>query len=94
MQKDIKGTILNLEGQEFYLRYTLNSMRMLEKTYGIKIDKLSEEMDLSMVQALLHVGMRKHHPELSFEEVGDLVDMSTINETVEKISEALGGLKK
>ena len=93
MEEMKKGTLVILEGKEFYLRFTLNSMRMLEKTYGIKIDTISDELDLSKVQALLHVGMRKHHPELTFEEVGDLVDMSNINMVVDKLSEALGGLQ-
>mgnify|MGYP000079952875 CR=1 FL=1 len=90
-----KGVLIVLEdGRERFLKYTLNSLRILEKDYGVKLDKLDKDFSLEMVQALLHVGLLKDDPEITFEEVGDLVDMGNINMVTTKLTEALGGLQK
>lgn len=90
-----KGVLIVLEdGRERFLKYTLNSLRILEKDYNVKIDKLDEDFSLEKVQALLHVGLLKDDPTLTFEEVGDLVDMENINMVTKKLTEALGGLQK
>lgn len=90
-----KGVLIVLEdGKERFLKYTLNSLRILEKDYGVKLDKLDEDFNLEKVQALLHVGLLKDDPELTFEVVGDLVDMGNINMVTKKLTEALGGLQK
>ena len=90
-----KGVLIVLEdGKERFLKYTLNSLRMLEKDYDVKIDQLDKDFSLEKVQALLHVGLLKDDPEITFEEVGDLVDMENINMVTRKLTEALGGLQK
>lgn len=81
-----------LDGKEMYLKYTLNSMRILEKRYNVKLQELGESFDMEKIQALLHVGLLSCEPNLTFEEVGDMVDMQNIQEVVNAITGALGGL--
>lgn len=88
-----KGTKITLD-KERYLRYSLNSMRKLDKEHGLNIDTLADNFDLEKVQVLLHTGLVSDDPELTFEDVGEIVDMNNIEYVVEKLTEALGGLKK
>ncbi|MCU9811296.1 MULTISPECIES: hypothetical protein [Paraclostridium] len=87
-----KGTLIKLD-RERYLKFTLNSVRMLEKEYNISLDKIDEDFSMEKIQMLLHVGLLKDDPELSFEEVGELVDMSNMKIVVEALTQALGGLQ-
>lgn len=87
-----KGTVIKLD-RERYLKFTLNSVRMLEKEYNISLDKIDEDFSMEKIQMLLHVGLLKDDPELSFEEVGELVDMSNMKIVVEALTQALGGLQ-
>lgn len=90
MSKGVKVTL----DKDRFLKYTLNSMRKLEKEHGLNIDSLAENFDLDKVQLLLHTGLLKDDPEVTFEEVGELVDMANIQYVIEKLTEALGGLQK
>ena len=74
--------------KERTLRYTLNSFRLLEKEFGVKIDQLGENISLETIQALLYVGLRHEDKALTFDEVGDMVDLGSIKEVNEKISQA------
>ena len=52
-----KGVLIVLEdGRERFLKYTLNSLRILEKDYGVKLDKLDKDFSLEMVD-LGHINM-------------------------------------
>ena len=88
-----KGTLIKLD-KDRYLKFNLNSIRILEKEYGIKFDKLEEEFSMESVQKILYVGLLKDDPSLTFEEVGELVDMSNIKAVVEALAESLGGLQE
>lgn len=74
--------------KERNLRYTLNSFRLLEKEFGVKLDQLGENINLETIQALLYVGLRHEDKTLTFEEVGDMVDFGNMAEVNEKISQA------
>lgn len=74
--------------KERNLRYTLNSFRILEKEFDIKVDSLGENITLETIQALLYVGLRHEDKTLTFEEVGDMVDFGNMAEVNEKISKA------
>lgn len=88
-----KGTLIKLD-RERYLKFTLNSVRILEKEHNISFDKLEEEFSMESVQKILYVGLLKEDPTLTFEEVGELVDMSNIKVVVEALAESLGGLQQ
>lgn len=87
-----KGTLIKLD-RERYLKFTLNSVRMLEKEYNVSLDKIDEDFSMEKIQMLLHVGLLKDDPDLTFEETGELVDMSNMKTVVESLTKALGGLQ-
>lgn len=87
-----KGTLIKLD-RERYLKFTLNSVRMLEKEYNVSLDKIGDDFSMEKIQMLLHVGLLKDDPELTFEEVGELVDMSNMQIVVDALTQALGGLQ-
>lgn len=70
------------------LRYTLNSFRILEKQFGISVDKLGENITMETIQALLYVGLIHEDKKLTFEAVGDMVDFGNLPDVNQKISEA------
>lgn len=74
--------------KERNIRYTLNSFRILEKEFGIKVDQLGEGITMETIQALLYVGLRHEDKNLTFEEVGDMVDFGNMAEVNDKISKA------
>lgn len=87
-----KGTLIKLDRNR-YLKFNLNSIRILEKEHNISFDKLEEEFSMESVQKILYVGLLKDDPQLTFEEVGELVDMSNIQEVVDALVKSLGGLQ-
>lgn len=88
----MQGTLLVLEEKEYFLKFTLNSLRILEKEHGIKLTELSENIDMETIQLILFLGLNKFHKELTFEEVGDMVDVANIQPVVDALTKALGGL--
>lgn len=88
-----KGILIKLDRNR-YLKFNLNSIRILEKEHNIAFDKLEEDFSMESVQKILYVGLLKDDPELTFEEVGELVDMSNIQEVVDALAKSLGGLQQ
>lgn len=82
-----KKVVITLD-KERSIRFTLNSFRLLEKEFGIKIENLGDSINMETIQALLYVGLRHEDKSLTFEEVGDLVDFGNMAEVNEKLSEA------
>lgn len=73
--------------KERKIHFTLNSFRILEKDYGIKFDDL-KEFDFETIQAMLYVGLRTQDKSLTFEQVGDFVDLDNFEEVTKKVVEA------
>ncbi|MGL6106130.1 hypothetical protein [Romboutsia sp.] len=88
-----KGTLIKLD-RDRYLKFNLNSIRILEKEHNISFDKLEKEFSMESIQKILYVGLLKDDPTLTFEEVGELVDMSNIQVVVETLARSLGGLQQ
>lgn len=74
--------------KERNLYFNLNSFRILEKEFGIQLDKLGENIGLETIQALLYVGLRHEDKTLTFEEVGDMVDFGNMADVNEKLTKA------
>ncbi|MGL5692442.1 MAG: hypothetical protein ACRCXA_00070 [Peptostreptococcaceae bacterium] len=87
-----KGTLIKLDRNR-YLKFNLNSIRVLEKEHNIAFDKLEEEFSMEAVQKILYVGLLKDDPTLTFEEVGELVDLENIQVVVDALGKAFGGLQ-
>lgn len=74
--------------KERNLYFNLNSFRILEKEFGIQLEKLGENISLETIQALLYVGLRHEDKTLTFEEVGEMVDFGNMADVNEKLTKA------
>ncbi len=82
MTKPTKGVKVVLD-RERYLRYPLSIVSDLDE-----IGKLGA----GALGRILHLGLKRDDPELTQEQVEDMVDLQMLRELVEPIKEATGGL--
>lgn len=78
--------------RQFY--FTVNSIRVLDKKFGIRLtnlqDHLNEDnLDFEVLQALVYAGLYAQDKSLTFEEVGDMIDLENMNDVLSKCIEAL-----
>jgi hypothetical protein len=80
---------IELNGEVKRLRYTLNSLAILEEKLGVKMSKLNDvEMGMREIRSFLWVGLIHEDKGLTEEEVGDWVDVDLMDYISEKIGEA------
>lgn len=84
----MKKTIEIMLDKPRNLRYTLNSLRILEKQFGIAVGNLGDNITMETIQALLYVGLIHEDKELTFDAVGDMVDFGNLAEVNQKIADA------
>ena len=64
--------ILKVKGKEFILKYNFRALSELQER-GISLT-IEQEFRLKDIVTLLHIGMKKFHPEITEDEVFDLMD--------------------
>lgn len=89
-----KIVTINLD-KERHLKFTLNALIIAEKLTGKKLTEMGKEnnFDLEFLRAMLYAGLIHEDKELTLDEVGDFIDFENMNEVVEKLNEAMNGLK-
>lgn len=85
-----------LDGRPHTLRYTLNALAELAER--LEIERLSDfenlgELGVGELRFLLWLGLKKHHPELSEAQVGDMdMDLAEVGTKIgEAFSASLAG---
>lgn len=67
-----------VEGTPYTLCFSSNSVCEMEEHFGAPISEVGAMLDgsakLSHIRAVLWFGLRRHHPELSEEDAGDVLD--------------------
>jgi hypothetical protein len=79
------------DGVEREINFTLNAMALLEEKYG-SVDNAFALLDKHSVIALRYIlwaGLRKTSPELTEEQVGDLIDTVYLQDLMESMGTAL-----
>lgn len=68
--------VLEIGGKEYTLQYGANICADLEEKLGNPdIPTLLESsVSFRMMRSVFHAGLRTHHPEISLEEAGELID--------------------
>lgn len=72
------------------LRYTLNSLALIEERYG-DVQKAIESLQagkLSVIRTILWAGLVHEDETLTENQVGDLVEISDLQQVTEKINQA------
>lgn len=86
--KDIKIT-LN-DGVERTIKFTLNAMAELEDRYG-SVDEAFKQLDnnsIKAVRCILWAGLIHEDPELTEQQVGNLIDIQYMQELMASLGEA------
>lgn len=83
--------ILNIKGKEYILKYNFRALSELQER-GISLT-VEQEFKLKDLVVLLHIGLKKFQPELSVDDVFDLMDdileEMSLEELMVVIAEAL-----
>lgn len=92
--KDVKTEpvkITLLDGVERTLRFTLNAMAELEDKYG-SVDAAFAELDKGSIKAvrfILWAGLMHEDPNLTEQQVGNLIDIQYMQELMNSVETAL-----
>lgn len=90
-----KSYPVDIDGEQFFLRYDLNSMELLEEKYGNFEDALSiwtaegKSPSISDVKFLFYIGLKSNHPEITLEDTGAMLDLSNLQPVTIQLFEAL-----
>ena len=88
--KTIKVT-LN-DGVERNIKFTLNALAELEDKFGsvqAAFDKLEKENSMKALRAVLWAGFLHESPNLTEQEVGNLIDLGYMQELIASLNKAL-----
>ena len=80
------------DGVERNIKFTLNALAELEEKYGsvqVAFDKLEKENSMKALRAILWAGFLHETPELTEQQVGNLIDLAYMQELVESLNVAL-----
>jgi hypothetical protein len=92
--KEVKSKIIKItlnDGVERSLSYTLNALAELEEVYGSvqnAFDKLEKENSMRALRTILWAGFIHESPDLTEQEVGNLIDMAYMQTLVETLNQA------
>lgn len=75
------------DGQEYRLRYTLGTLRQMREKFG---KEMEQGLGQGQVADVLLMGLRDHHPNLTKEQLEDLVDGENLKDVTEAMMRALG----
>lgn len=93
---DVKPKAIKIalsDGVQRTVRFTLNALAELEDRYGsvqIAFDKLEKENSMKALRCILWAGFLHESPDLTEQEVGNLIDIAYMQELVGSLNSALG----
>lgn len=79
------------DGVERTIKFTLNALAELEDKFGsvqAAFDKLEKENSMKALRTILWSGFIHENPALTEQEVGNLIDLSYMQELVESLGDA------
>lgn len=91
----IPRTITLLDGKEYAIPpFNLNVMTAIEKEIECSMTELGERLEqrqMTTLHKLLFVLLRRYLPDLTFEQVGELVDITNLEEVSNQLGVVLTG---
>ena len=83
MSNELTGIVEFTRGSKIYkISYSVNSLIALEKDQKRKINAIlkdvSDDPSFELLRSILYFGLKKHHPDITEEEVGDLMSFDNI----------------
>lgn len=83
--------------KERKLAFPIMSLIRLKKEYGIQLKDLQDEekaQDMETILAIIWAGLIHEDKELSFEELGYMIDINMLPSISEKLSEVFAGMNE
>lgn len=84
---------IELAGQERHLYYNLNSLEIIEDLTGSTLDKVTKNISMKTLKALVYAGLVHEDKDLTVEAVGEMIGFEDIQVVSEAIGQAFGGLQ-
>lgn len=80
--------------KSYRLAYGTKALRVFEREVGRPVNEMGANFGVDTIAALLHAGMVYHHPEVTTDDVDDMIDSfldkgGDITTVMEPISEAI-----
>ncbi len=92
---DVKNRVVKItlnDGKERTIRFTLNALAELEDKFGsvqAAFDKLEKEKSMKALRTILWAGLLHENPDITEQEVGNLIDLGYMAQLMESIGTAL-----
>ena len=86
-----KPVYINLGGNDYQMKYTLNTFADMEELYG-SVDEAIEAMEKGSIKAVRYMifkGLEACNPDLTEVEVGAMIDITSLQSITEKMSEIM-----
>ena len=84
---------IELAGQERHLYYNLNSLEIIEDLTRSTLDKVTKNISMKTLKALVYAGLVHEDKDLTVEAVGEMIGFEDIQVVSEAIGQAFGGLQ-
>lgn len=91
-----KGVKVTIGDKERTLKFPVMSLINLKKNFGIQLSDLQDEekaQDLETILAIIYSGLIHEDKELTFEELGYMIEINELPHIAEKLSEAFEDVK-
>ena len=91
---DVKSKTVKItlnDGVERTIKFTLNALAELEDKFGsvqAAFDKLEKENSMKALRAVLWAGLLWKEPDLTEKQVGDLIDLSLMQDIAQSLNDA------
>ena len=90
MEKKMVKIVLDKERN---LYFNLNSLDIIEELTGKTIDKVTQNLNMKSLKAIVYAGLVHEDKSLTVEAVGEMIGFDDISRVSEAIGQAFGGLK-
>jgi len=84
-----RGVPVELGGQQYFLRYTMATLRKIRQEMGPQA--LAEGVGDDKLIKVLWYGFKNQHPDLTEEQVEELIDLRDLKNVVIALRQAMGG---
>jgi len=84
-----RGVPVDLDGETYFLRYSLKTLRQLREEFGEDVLERGEIAGDDVAKFLWY-GLRDGHPDLTVEQIEDMVDLQNLPRVIEAVVEATG----
>jgi hypothetical protein len=72
------------------LKFNYNALIMLEEDFNLDITKLGTQFKLSDFRTILYCGFKHEDPDLTLEQVGDIIDIILEKHGMEYLAQKIG----